>query len=535
VANCEFAKPGAPLLFEDEHLLVVNKPAGMNTHAPAPFAGEGLYDWLRHREPRWGSLAIIHRLDKETSGVMVFGKTPLANRSLTQQFSERAARKRYQLLTDGKLPRDSFTAESSLVRSGEKYLSRPVHSGGERAETRFHRLGATAPGHALVEAEPVTGRTHQIRVHAAEHGFPILGDMLYGGKAWPRVCLHAVSLTLKHPAGGQEMTFDAPPDFSASARLDLRAGIVESDQTNAYRLVHGASDGWPGFYVDRLGDFVLSQSERELTETQRGYLEDLPGATGIHHKLLNRQVRRARAEEASPRLVSGKAAPERFVVGENGIRFELSFKEGYSVGLFLDQRDNRRRFLVNHVAAGFPLFDGDAAGREVLNTFAYTCGFSVCAAKAGARTTSLDLSKKYLEWGRRNFALNGIDPAAHDFIFGDVFDWLRRLAKKRRWFDVVVLDPPTFSQSKEHGVFRAEKDYGKLVGLALPLLKPGGVLFASTNAAGLAPGDFLRAIQPALAKGGRNVLQQHYVPQPPDFPISRAEPGYLKTVWMRVD
>jgi 23S rRNA (cytosine1962-C5)-methyltransferase len=522
------------LLFEDDHLLVVNKPAGMNTHAPAPLAGEGLYDWLRNREPRWASLAILHRLDKETSGVMVFGKSPLANHSLTAQFSGRAARKKYQLLTDREGKPDPFTAESSLVRSGEKYLSRPVHAGSERAETRFQRLGTEASGQALVEAEPVTGRTHQIRVHAAEHGFPILGDTLYGGTPWPRVCLHAVSLTLKHPASGQEMTFWAPPVFSSDTRLALRTAIVEPEQTNAFRLVHGASDGWPGWYVDRLGDFVLSQSEGGLTEAQRTYLESLPGVTGVYHKLLNRQVRRVCAEEASPRLVSGVEAPERFAVLENGVRFELSFHEGYSVGLFPDQRDNRRRFLVNHVAAEFPMFEGGAAGREVLNTFAYTCGFSVCAARAGARTTSLDLSKKYLEWGRRNFALNGLDPAAHDFIYGDVFDWLRRLGKKQRSFDAIVLDPPTFSQSKEHGVFRAEKDYGKLATAALPLLKPGGVLFASTNTAGLEPGDFLQAVQSALAKAGRKCLRQHYVPQPPDFPISRAEPGHLKTVWLRV-
>ena len=534
MANCEPAKSEALILFEDEHLLVVNKPAGMNTHAPAPFAGEGLYDWLRHREPRWASLAILHRLDKETSGVMVFGKTPLANRSLTQQFTGRTVRKKYQMLTDCEVTRDSFTAESLLVRSGEKYLSRPVHAGSDRAETHFKRLGTEASGQTLVEAEPVTGRTHQIRVHAAEHGFPILGDALYGGTPWPRVCLHAASLTLKHPASGQEMTLCAAPDFSRDARLALRTTLVDAEQTNAFRLVHGASDGWPGWYADRLGDFVLSQSEGGLTEAQRTYLGNLPGVTGVYHKLLNRQVRRVRAEEASPQLVSGAAAPDRFAVHENGVQFELSFNEGCSVGLFLDQRDNRRRFLVNHVAAEFSLFEGGAAGREVLNTFAYTCGFSVCAAKAGARTTSLDLSKKYLEWGRRNFALNGLDPAAHDFIYGDVFDWLRRLVKKQRSFDAIVLDPPTFSQSKEHGVFRAEKDYGKLVTASLPLLKSGGVLFASTNAAGLEPEDFLKAVQSALAKAGRKILQQHYAPQPPDFRIARAEPGYLKTVWMRV-
>ena len=83
------------VIFEDAHLLVVHKPAGWNTHAPGPHAGEGIYDWLRQREPRWATLAILHRLDKETSGVLVFGKTPAANRSLTEQFTERRVRKKY--------------------------------------------------------------------------------------------------------------------------------------------------------------------------------------------------------------------------------------------------------------------------------------------------------------------------------------------------------------------------------------------------------------------------------------------------------
>jgi 23S rRNA (cytosine1962-C5)-methyltransferase len=170
----------------------------------------------------------------------------------------------------------------------------------------------------------------------------------------------------------------------------------------------------------------------------------------------------------------------------------------------------------------------------VLNTFAYTCGFSVCAALGGMRVTSLDLSKKYLDWGRRNFALNGVDPAQHDFIYGDTFDWLRRLAKKGRAFDVIVLDPPTFSQSKESGVFRAEKDYGKLVTAALGVLKPEGVLLASTNAAEWPPEDFVAIVKSAVMAARRRVLAEHFVPQPPDFPISRSEPGYLKTFWVRV-
>ena len=211
------------LIFEDEHLLVVNKPAGLNTHAPSPYAGEGLYDWLRHREPRWASLAIIQRLDKETSGVIVFAKTPLANRSLTAQFTDRSVHKIYWLLTDRPVIQGAITVKSTLVRAGSRYVSRPLHAGGEEAETRFRvreseakaegrnpKAEIEAGGHALVEAEPFTGRTHQIRVHAAEKGFPILGDTLYGGTPARRVYLHAAELTLRHPASGQEMIFRAP-------------------------------------------------------------------------------------------------------------------------------------------------------------------------------------------------------------------------------------------------------------------------------------------------------------------------------------
>jgi 23S rRNA (cytosine1962-C5)-methyltransferase len=265
-------------------------------------------------------------------------------------------------------------------------------------------------------------------------------------------------------------------------------------------------------------------------------LRHATGARGAYHKLLNRQVRRTAAAEASPQLVLGEAAPERFEILESGVRFELSFNEGYSVGLVLDQRENRRRFLAARVAAGFPLLETSIIDRpaEILNTFAATCGFSVCAALGGAHMTSLDLSKKYLEWGKRNFALNGLDPARHDFIFGDTFDWLRRFEKKGRAFDAIILDPPTFSQSKESGVFRAEKDYGKLVTAALPVLRPEGVLLASTNAADWPPEDFVAQVKAAVTQAGRRVAQEHYVPQPPDFPITRSEPGYLKTFWMRI-
>jgi len=524
------------ILYEDDHLLAVNKPAGWNTHAPAPYAGEGVFDWLRHREPRWAELAIIHRLDKETSGVLVFAKSLLASSSMTGQFSRRAVRKRYLLLTDRDVPFESLVAGSRLVRLGSRYVSRGAASGGAPATTIFRCLGDSGC-FTQVAAEPLTGRTHQIRAQAAEHGFPVLGDTLYGGSPAPRVCLHASGLTFCHPATGTVVALEAPVDFMADPQLALRAAILDPKETNLCRLVHGAPDGQPDWYVDRLGDYLLSQSARPLSAAGQTlltrWLEKL-NLRGVYHKVLAARVRAISSAEARPRLVMGQPAPNEFVVRENGVKFALSFSAGYSVGLFLDQRDNRRRLRVNHVAADFPAFAPGPGEGQVLNVFAYTCGFSVCAALAGANTTSLDLSRKYLEWGKRNFALNGLDPAAHQFIAGEAFEWLRRLAAKGRRFAAVLLDPPTFSTAKTHGAFQAERDYPQLVQAALPLLKPNGVLFAATNAAKLAPERFLAQIEGAIHARRRPILRRHYAPSPPDFPISRDQPATLKTVWLQL-
>lgn len=521
------------LLHEDEDILVVDKPAGWNTHAPSPHAGEGTYDWLRHREPRWAQLAIVHRLDRDTSGVMVFAKTAQAARSLVAQFRARQVHKRYLLLTDALPPPGELRVATGIAREGNRFVPRPTGPGIAEAVTIFRTLGGQGP-HRLLAAEPLTGRTHQIRVHAASRGFPVLGDTLYGGAAAVRLCLHAARIGLRHPRNSEWLEFSSPmPDFAARPGDALRKAIIDPASTDAYRLVHGAADGWPGWYLDRLGPWLLSQSATDPGKEQQRMLASMP-ASGAYHKHLSRKVGRLKAEEACPVHLSGEIAPDRFVVRENGLRFELGFGEGYSVGLFLDQRDNRRRLLVNHVAAGFPLFPQGAAGRRVLNSFAYTCGFSVCAAASGASVTSLDLSRRFLDWGRRNFELNGLDPRAHDFIYGDAFDWLRRLQRKSRMFDAILLDPPTFSRTKDGSTFSATRDFGRLVHCALPLLAPGGVLFTSTNAAQLRPAAFLDAVHAAVKGAGRRIEREHYAPQPPDFPITRAEPGYLKTAWLRV-
>lgn len=311
-----------------------------------------------------------------------------------------------------------------------------------------------------------------------------------------------------------------------------------SSGTNAHRLIHGAEHGWPGWSVDRFGGWLLSQSEGGLSPNQRQFLADLIDKVaelrGAYHKRLDRHVRQAGPDESSPTLAVGDAAPHEFEVNENGARFLISFGEGYSVGLFLDQRQNRERILEKKIARGFPVFPNGAAHSEALNAFAYTCAFSVCAARAGARVTSLDLSRKYLDWGRRNFELNGLDPGEHDFIYGDAFDWMKRLAKKLRLYDLIILDPPTFSKSKQRGVFKAERHFGELTAAALGLLRRGGVLYCSCNAARLGEEEFEAMVRGAVADAGRNVERSKAPEQPEDFPATRETPGYLKQLWLRV-
>jgi len=520
---------------EDDHILVAHKPAGLNTHAPSPFAGEGIYEWLRHREPRWASLATIHRLDKTTSGLMVFSKTKLANRSLTDQFAKHQVRKRYLFLAANRPEESTVTVRAGLSRVGDKYVVSPK---GEFAETRFGYVEPAGQFH-LLWAEPLTGRTHQIRVHAQAQGFPILGDTTYGGTPFQRLCLHAAELVFRHPQTGLKAAFRAEPDFQGDAASALRRLMIEPELTTAFRLRHGAADGEAGgLCMERWGPHGLVLSDALLSAAGiaklRAQAEFEGLKSGVYHKQLSKQAGRFGNTESSPKLLSGEAAAGPFTVRENGVAYEISFQQGYSVGLFLDQRENRWRLLRNHIAAEFPVFAGGLGGQDVLNTFAYTCGFSVCAALAGARTTSLDLSKKYLEWGQRNFALNRIDAAGHDFIYGDVFDWCGRFAKKGRQFGLILLDPPTFSRAQDGRTFQAEKDFGKLAAAVLPLLRKDGVLFASTNAQKLKPEAFLGQINDAIRATGRRAEKQHYVPQPVDFPISKEEPAYLKTVWMRI-
>jgi len=495
------------ILFEDEHLLVVNKPSGINTHKPDRFSPDGIHEWLTKRERRWRTLSILQRLDKDTSGVMVFGKTPQANQSLARQFEQHTVEKIYLLLSTARPTRTKFWAKSP------------------NAVTEFEFVQPHGE-YFLVQAKPETGKTHQIRRHAAENGFPVVGDREYGGMDAPRLMLHARRLGFSHPVTGERMVFEAsvPHAFDEVDALVAAREFREplfGESTNAFRLINGEADGFEDVIVDSYAGTLLIQwqtaaSAEKQTELS-GRLQREHESQAIYAQLATKQ------ERTAPKLVCGSELKPGAFIRENDLTFLINFGEGLGSGIFLDQRENRRRFL------GMPL-----TGKTVLNTFAYTCGFSVAAAKAGAVTTSVDLSKNYLEWGKNNFCANGLDPAGHEFIFGDVFEWLKRFAKREQLWDVVILDPPTFSTTKKGRVFQAARDYEELAALAMPMVAKGGWLLCSTNQRTLEAEAFEKSIRTAAQRCGRVMESLEFETLPFDFRVAPKERAYLKTFWARL-
>ena len=281
------------------------------------------------------------------------------------------------------------------------------------------------------------------------------------------------------------------------------------------RLLDGVGDGpeFDGLFLDDFaGRWMVSTLAESGLQDAEWLRAAAPGP--VYWKQLDKHDKRA------PTLWHGEPVAAPFPVVENGLRYTIDFAAGYAQGIFLDQRDNRLTVRDRCARLKSP---------TVLNLFAYTCAFSVAAATGGAHVVSVDLSRASLERGRENFRLNGLDDAAHEFVAGDVQDWLRRFHRRGRHFDLIVLDPPSFSRDHGGKVFRLGRDLPELVGLAADLLpKRGnaGALLASTNLRALPPGGLRRLVRGGVPEAGSWWTRE--VPMPADF---TGRP-YLQTVWL---
>jgi 23S rRNA (cytosine1962-C5)-methyltransferase len=293
--------------------------------------------------------------------------------------------------------------------------------------------------------------------------------------------------------------------------LDLILAFA-AENTDAYRLCT-CDDGW----VECFGTDILISYKTDVAQerlTTELYLWSL----SVQHKfrrIFARFLPRKNAEREAPRLVEGDRTAN--LVGlatERQLRYGLDFESGYSNGLFIDQRENR-----SYVRQLRP--------KSLLNCFAYTCSFSVVAASVGARTVSVDLSKKSLTRGRENFAVNELSTDDHRFLADDVTQVLPRLARKGEKFDVVILDPPTFSRSHRGRSFQVERDFETLLMNALELVDRDGHILLSTNCTSLNE-HALEVMARFCLKASRRAGTLHRQPPLPDFP---PETG-ASTVWL---
>jgi len=217
------------VLFEDDHLLVINKPAGFAVHGGSGI-NAGVIEGLRRIRPEAKSLELVHRLDKDTSGCLIIAKKRGALKQLHELFRLDQVNKTYLALLSGRWMRKQQVVDAPLQKNisqgGERMVV--VSPSGKAAETLFRRVRSFKEA-TLVEAMPKTGRTHQIRVHAASLGHPIVGDDRYGcdesnrhfkNKGYNRMFLHAASLTFRHPFGGHPVTVTAPLPKSLTELLE---------------------------------------------------------------------------------------------------------------------------------------------------------------------------------------------------------------------------------------------------------------------------------------------------------------------------
>lgn len=306
-----------------------------------------------------------------------------------------------------------------------------------------------------------------------------------------------------------------------------RAEFVPASRSDALRLVHGESDGLPGLVVDRYAatlvvQFLSSGAER-WKETLADLLLEVTGAERLYERS-DVDVRRLEglAERSGP--LRGDLPPPRLQIHENGLKFWVDVVHGHKTGHYLDQRENRLRLLQR------------ARGKEMLDCFTYTGGFSVHALAGGALSVlAIDSSAEALALAKENLALNNLPAESAEWQPGDVFRTLRGLRDRGRSFDLIVLDPPKFAPTAAH-TEQAARGYKDINLLAFKLLRRGGWLFTFSCSGGVSAELFQKIVAGAALDAGVQAQIVEYLHQAPDHPVALNFPEgtYLKGLVLRV-
>ncbi len=306
--------------------------------------------------------------------------------------------------------------------------------------------------------------------------------------------------------------------------IDHRQGFNKSlpgFDTNAMRLVHGESDGIPGLIVDRYADVLVFQLLTAGVERWKEVLtQNASAITGVStiFERSDVDVRNLEGLEERVGFLKGSELPERVVINENGLQFLVDIRMGHKTGFYLDQRLNR--YFVRSLAGG----------REVLDCFCYTGGFTSAAAFGGAGSVlSVDASAEVLEGAALNLKLNGLDSTRVELRQADVFKFLREMRDRGRTFDMIILDPPKFAQTTAQ-VARAARGYKDINLLAFKLLRPGGLLVTFSCSGGVDENLFQKIVAGAALDAGVEARILQRLSQGPDHPVALNFPegAYLK-------
>jgi len=281
------------------------------------------------------------------------------------------------------------------------------------------------------------------------------------------------------------------------------------DRTDAFRLLNGAASGAPGLIVDHFAGWLVAYAyAKEPFLLRPGYAEVLAETTGAGGLSLIDRGAKDEAGRDEGRMLLGEA-PEAAEVREGTLRFRVYPRHPRNVGLFLDTRKLRESLAEA------------CTGLDVLNLFAYSCSLGIAAAAGGAATVAnVDVSARYLGWGKDNLALNGLPADRMRFVKMDSGKYLEWAAKKGMAFDAIILDPPSFARNQA-GTFSFAKDYFRLAGACARLLRPGGTLYAMTNYGGIAPARFRARLDEVLRAESRSPVSLERIALPEDFDEAR--------------
>jgi 23S rRNA (cytosine1962-C5)-methyltransferase len=303
--------------------------------------------------------------------------------------------------------------------------------------------------------------------------------------------------------------------------LQRREGLAAAKHTNALRLVHGESDGLPGLVVDRYADVLVAQFLSAGAERWREAILDALMETSACEAVFERSDAEVRKLEGlAPRVgfARGNREARRCPIVEYGLNFRVDVEAGQKTGFFLDQRENRQRVRAL------------AAGREVLDGFSYTGGFSIAALAGGAkRVTAVESSPAALEVAKENLAANPLDASRVEFVQADVFAQLRLLRDRNAKFDLVILDPPKFAPTAAQ-VRKAARAYKDINLWALKLLAPGGLLATFSCSGGVSAELFQSIVAGAALDAGTDAKIIERFGAAADHPVALEFPEgqYLK-------